>query len=302
MTTARDRWLRVTRSRPCPVCGHPDWCLLAVDGGAAICARTESGKRCGAAGWLHRLRDDRRLFRLPRPVRSLRPIPAPSPTPNLAALAERWHKAAQPFGLVRLAGELGVSPSALDALRVGWSPQYSAWTFPMCDEAGRIVGVRLRLRDGRKLAVRGGHEGLFVPRGYFRDGVPALPDNGAPVLLPEGASDTAAVLGLGFTAIGRPSCSGGLKLAAQLVRGRDVAIVADADKPGRLGAEALARLLVVLCPTVRIIAPPSGLKDVREWVRSGATRSDVLRAIEAARTWPRFSAAAVAAVRGAKHD
>ena len=45
---------------PCPVCGKPDWCLVAEDGSAAICARIEEGsvKRCGDAGWLHILREN----------------------------------------------------------------------------------------------------------------------------------------------------------------------------------------------------------------------------------------------------
>ena len=54
-------WQRVSRRRPCPVCQKPDWCLFT--GGddaptAAICARVESDRRAGEAGWVHRLRDD----------------------------------------------------------------------------------------------------------------------------------------------------------------------------------------------------------------------------------------------------
>ena len=44
-------WKRVSRSDPCPICGKPDWCVVAED--AVICARIESLKRCGEAGWLH---------------------------------------------------------------------------------------------------------------------------------------------------------------------------------------------------------------------------------------------------------
>lgn len=48
---------RVTKTTPCPVCGKPDWCLVADDGSAAICARIEEGsvKKAGDAGWLHRI-------------------------------------------------------------------------------------------------------------------------------------------------------------------------------------------------------------------------------------------------------
>ena len=56
-----DYMKRVTKSEPCPICTKSDWCLYAEDGSAAICARTEQGstKRCGDAGWLHILRDNR---------------------------------------------------------------------------------------------------------------------------------------------------------------------------------------------------------------------------------------------------
>ena len=67
----RSEWRRVRCDRPCPICKQCDWCLLAVDGSVAICAWTESAKRCGEAGWLHRLRDDG--WRLPR--RRVRSVP-----------------------------------------------------------------------------------------------------------------------------------------------------------------------------------------------------------------------------------
>ena len=49
----------VSKKDPCPVCGKPDWCLVAADGSAAICQRIEQGSRkhCGEAGWLHILSD-----------------------------------------------------------------------------------------------------------------------------------------------------------------------------------------------------------------------------------------------------
>ena len=52
---------RATKRHRCPVCGKPDWCLIAREGGdqprAAICARIESDRRWGEAGWLHQFRD-----------------------------------------------------------------------------------------------------------------------------------------------------------------------------------------------------------------------------------------------------
>jgi len=54
-------WKPVSKRRPCLVCGKGDWCLFAGPDDApeaAICARTESVRRIGEAGWLHRLRDN----------------------------------------------------------------------------------------------------------------------------------------------------------------------------------------------------------------------------------------------------
>jgi len=58
--SGKEKMQRVNRQRPCPVCGKPDWCLVAPDKSAAICARIEesSVKRCGDAGWLHILCED----------------------------------------------------------------------------------------------------------------------------------------------------------------------------------------------------------------------------------------------------
>jgi hypothetical protein len=63
------RWRRTNRKDRCPVCKHADWCLISIDGTAAICPRTESPHRCGEAGWLHRL--DTPAARIARPSPTL---------------------------------------------------------------------------------------------------------------------------------------------------------------------------------------------------------------------------------------
>jgi len=118
------------------------------------------------------------------------------------------------------------------------------------------------------------------------DPLPTVPDVGTDLLLiAEGPTDTAAILDLGFSAVGRPSCTGGVNLLVELVRTlkpSGVVIVADGDAPGQRGAETLATVLVAYSASVRIIAPPSGVKDAREWKRSGATSADVQQTIDAA--------------------
>ena len=59
-------------------------------------------------------------------------------------------------------------------------------------------------------------------------------------------------------------------------------IVADGDEPGRGGADNLASVLVAYAPAVRLIEPPEGIKDVRDWLRVGGRRSDVEQRIAAA--------------------
>lgn len=267
---SRGDWKRVSRSDTCPICEKHDWCLVAADATAAICARTQSEKPVGnhGAGWLHRLVNDAR-----RPMprrRRIRSVPAKA-AHDFGALAARYMTAVDHAALERLAQGLGASASSLRRLGVGWDGD--AYTFPMCDCGGRITGIRRRFPNGRKLSAKGGREGLFVPRDLAGDGL---------LLVCEGPTDTVALLDLGFDSVGRPSCRGGVRLLQGFCKGRCAVVFADSDEPGRIGAWALARALRLSCASVKVIRPPNGVKDARDWVRRGATRRDVLRAIEAA--------------------
>ena len=269
-------WQRVSKGRPCPVCGKPDWCLYAgsaPDPTAAICGRIESPKRCGEAGWLHRLRDDPAWE--PR-RRTVWLETATSPTADFGDFAARCAARMNPLALARLAGDLGLSVPSLNRLGIGWSTVHSAWTFPMRTVDDRVTGVRLRLPDGRKLSVRGGKEGLFIPSDL---------DARELLLIGEGLTDTAALLDLDFAAVGRPSCRGGVRLLVEFVRRRkpaQVVVVADGDGVGRQGADRLASVLVAYAAHVCLICPPDAYKDVRQWTLRGATYDDVAAVIEAA--------------------
>jgi len=191
---------------------------------------------------------------------------------ELVLLADRYESLISDRAVKQLAHELGVSVRSLRRLTVGWDGD--AFTFPMRDATGTVVGIRRRFPNGRKLSVKGGREGLFIPRD--------LPAQGQ-LLICEGPTDCAAMLDLAFSAIGRPSCTGGTHLVISLARGRDVVAVADADPPGQRGASALATALSLYCPSVRVIRPPDSAKDARDWQRQGGTHEDILRAIDAAR-------------------
>ena len=268
------RFKRVSKSARCPVCSRGDWCLVAGPDGdptAVICARVESQKRCGEAGWLHRIRDDEAWSPTRRRKVHFAPIVHAA---DFGRLADRCVDALEPRARQSLADELGLSAASLVRMNAGWSLEHRAFTFPMQVASGRVTGIRLRLANSRKLSVRGGHEGLFIPSGLTGD---------CPLLIAEGPTDTAALIDLGFDAIGRPSCSGGTRHVVDFVRVRrinDVVVIADDDEPGRIGADRLATVLTAYSKQVRVIAPPAGVKDARHWRCNGATHEAVSLAID----------------------
>lgn len=276
----RDNY-RATRRRPCPVCGKPDWCLIAKDGTTAICSRTPSKVAKGDAGYLHQLTE---------------PLPKYEPTRSyeLPASNVDWHTMSHRFTeninaamMTDLASKLGVTTHSLFMLETGWSPIHSAFTNPMRDHHGNVVGIRLRKPDGFKFAVTGSSNALFQPMNPTGEG---------PLIIVEGASDVAALLDMGFDAIGRPSCSSCVYMTQDVVasrRNREWVIIEDHDEPkkrpdgsvwfpGQEGAAKLAEALLDTGKPGKVIAA-NGAKDVREWKKSGATRQHVLRAIAMAR-------------------
>jgi len=190
---------------------------------------------------------------------------------DFARLAELWHANLDLDRLRAFADSLGVTAEALRSLGCGWNGR--VFTFPMWSAQRRVVGIRLRdPRTGRKFAVRGSREGVFLPDG----------DPHELLLIVEGPTDAAAGLTLGFDVLGRPSCTGATCITAALTCNRNVVIVADADESGQRGAVALAHILVRVAVAVRVITPPAPHKDLRDWVRAGAPRSHVEAAIAAA--------------------
>ena len=180
----KDGMHRVSKKSPCPVCHRSDWCLIAEDGSAAICARFEEGsvKECGEAGWLHILSDTGQSHSrcLTRSIRI-----SQTPPKHFLALATRYQGWLKEEQLAGLAERLGVLAESLRRLGVGWD--YSGFTFPMSDALGRIIGIRIRYPSGLKAAELGSKQGLFIPA--------ELPAEGL-LLVCEGPTDTAAALDL----------------------------------------------------------------------------------------------------------
>ena len=87
------------------------------------------------------------------------------------------------------------SKAAAVAPRVPYGVVLAADTVGWLD--GRIIGINRRFRDGSKKHLKGTKRGLTYAEDW------ATTDG--PILLPEGGSDTAALLTMGLAAIGRPS-------------------------------------------------------------------------------------------------
>ncbi len=266
-----ERMHRVSKANRCPICGKPDWCLVAADGSAAICARIADGaqRRCGDAGWLHMLRDDGRRPHRHYGVR-ISSSDAGDVSGHCERLAEQYQAMITSQQLLDISTILGVSRASLERLRIGWDGR--AFTFPMSNIRGRIIGIRRRLPNGRKLSVERSSAGLFIPTGLSGQG---------PLLITEGESDCAAGLDLGFDTIGRPGCRSCVAMTIEYVRGCDqLVVVADNDEPGRDGAAKLATALALHCRCVKLVFPPDGMKDLRQWLRAGATHETARKTIE----------------------
>jgi len=218
------RMKRVTKQTPCPVCGKPDWCLVAGDGSTAICARVKEGstKRCGDAGYLHVL-VDRPKGRQRRLQRTSTVGQDDRPDRDFTALQQQYSRQIKDEQLNGLSQQLGVSAQSLKQLRIGFDGQ--AYTFPMSDSQGRIIGMRRRFPDGRKISLTGSKTGLFIPMGLAGT---------EPLIMCEGPTDTAAALDLGFDAIGRPNCNSRIEMTVKAARGRsEIVIISDNDPAGK---------------------------------------------------------------------
>lgn len=141
--------------------------------------------------------------------------------------------------------------------------------FPMYDEDRVCIGVRLRSVAGKKWAIAGSKQGLFIPDATIGDRV----------IICEGPTDTAAMLGLGFYAIGRPSCMGCEDMAAWFCHRREVVIMSDHDEAGHRGSQRLASAMIRRARSVKVIEPLTG-KDIREWTTSADTLQAVIAAAE----------------------
>ncbi len=265
---ASEKMRRVSKQNRCLICGKSDWCLTAPDNSAAICARIEEGslKRCGDAGWLHILENrqngrNRHKCRVNKIRLVTNVSTVNSRSRDFGQLVEHYKQLLTDDKLNSLATALGVSAASLNWLNVGWDGK--AYTFPMSDDIGNVIGIQRRFPNGRKVSVNGSKTGLFIPSDLPAESI---------LLICEGSTDTATALDLGYTAFGRPSCNSKVEMTANFARGRAVIIVSDNDSVGLTGSQRLARVLSLSCPSVKIIYPPKGIKDLRQWLKAGLSK------------------------------
>lgn len=270
---------RVNRQNPCPICNHIDWCSIFSDRQRAICMRIAAGsiRKTANGGFLHILKSGFLSG-------EIQVLPVARIKSEYSSLMRDYQNAINPPRLEKLADNLNLSAQNLVRIGIGWAYPFRAWAFPMMDANGEICGIRLRRDSGRKFAISGSREGLFIPADLPISELQHSPDFN-PLLITEGPTDCAAALEIGFSAIGRPSCTGGIKFLIdwfRINRPPHVVIVADGDAPGQRGAESLACAALPYVSTLRVIRPPEGIKDVRDWKRSGAAKQSVLDVIRAA--------------------
>lgn len=286
----------------CPICGRTnDNCTVAIAGGfikLAYCGRIEEGsiKQNAGGQHLHVIDDgdDR------PPVTAL---PKPKGGPAEFANHVRTLRYFQECPLVEfqrdrvlrgLEQTTGASAAAWRAIGATYFGPGIA-QFPEKNADGEVVGIGKRvLRSGKKFMVDGSGRGLTYADSLFTT------CDVRQVLLPEGASDTAACFDLGIAAIGCPNnrmvvaAADLIGMAAATTWGDDVDVIVigerdqkpDGSWPGRDGAVSRAQQLAKRLPHLRIraVLPPEGHKDVRafhnaqskEAVADGTARQKLL--------------------------
>lgn len=294
-------WVHTSQLRPCPICGRGkggNRCILIPDE-VVQCYYTPSKmprKTTAGDAWLHFLRERPERERPTNRRRIIVRRATPSrPDVGLPKLAGKFQMHLTPDRLRALGHTLGVSCGSLKRLCAGWTNgemmfiasrgeerAINAWSFPRRDADGRVTGISLRPMWGRKFTWTGSGGGLHIPTGF---------EPGGRGILCEGPSDTAAALDLGLNAFGRSSCASDVEEVIRFIRAHELTqliIFSQRDDahyradgsayyPAQDGAEDLARQARLFAPDVRIIMPPEheGDKDVRDWLRRGATATDI---------------------------
>ena len=294
---------RVTKGRPCPVCGREKWCCFDPLSGICLCPRQADGAlqdhsfrpiRLGELGFLH-VHGAASIYAGGSPARPTRASRAKSDAANDPARLAKIQAIYRTSGdhLRVAAEELALPAESLQAFGLGQFNFYfndagkncPTRTWPEWSATGDIVGLGHRRQgDGQKRFQ--GKRGIILTEAHAADRAKLRADIVARgrVVVPEGFTDTVAAQAMGEVAIGRPSVSGGVVAIADLLNSlalpETVEVVllgendlaADGRWPGRdlamEGARKLARLLGYRFRVV-VVMPPAGIKDLRAAWQAG---------------------------------
>jgi len=268
---ATDTYKRV---KQCPICGKRS-CSVSKDGAIAICWRVIDGAfKIGANGQgIHHLNSDVKL-------KASAVAPKPPVDYEYWSRYIREGRMAYSASDFKLGEKLGLSEESLGRIGVGLLSAKTltgsmktscagrfSWSFPMYNEFGRPIGIRLRSESGFKYAADGSRNGLTIPAGTVKPG--------GHMHVVEGPTDTAAALDLGMDAIGRPMNVGLTDMIAACVMRYGpmrLTIITDRDAPDSKAHQATSRganeLRDVMPKSVDVLItyPPGTAKDLREYL------------------------------------
>ena len=223
---------RVSRTRLCPVCSHPDWCLTD-EFNFAICQRVQSDKQWGDAGWYHDLRRGHTRHEL-------------HPATYRAALKPKTR-----FSLV--------DPEPANAVA----------QYVYCDERGTVLyrKVRYPVPGGGKITPfnifrnKAWWTGNKCMEGVERQlyHLPRLIGSTATVYVVEGEKCADLLTDLGYLATCTSegsSITGWKTKFTEFLRGRDVVILPDHDEPGQKFGKHVADCLYGVAARVRLVNLP----------------------------------------------
>ena len=254
-TELQKDFIRVSQNRPCPICGHTDWCCISKTATEVLCPRTKSNIKT-KCGYLHKLDPVQANV-----VRNNMVIPNNTshlPCVNIKKLNDHYMEGLTKERLTLSSQALCIRESALLDMNIGWDVCRGMMTFPMVDEDFHLLGILRRSLTGEKRVIKGSRVGAFVPCNFrMSPGV---------TFVAEGATDTAAVNELGLNVIGRFNCWTGEDVLKSYLEDHTVYVLADNDKDGAgvEGARTLAAQLVSVSRSIRVIILPDKYKDLRE--------------------------------------
>lgn len=283
-------WARVSKHRPCPVCGGSTWCTFSTDGTVTRCTRVQSESpsvgKDGSPGWTH----------FDKPLEIIHAPQKPREVVDAAPIARKCYEEGKKSDAKSwLAEELGVSEESLDLLRVGVGEDHDGtqwYSFPSKDGDGNVIGITRRYIDGSKKTYAGTSNGIFCTYEWWK--TPGI------ILIVEGASDVAAAHSAGICAIGRSSNLGGVAyIQKQLEKhapGRKILVIGERDEkpekrgkfdfcakdcagcsycyPGKYGAEMVSQQLK--CNWCMPLEPH---KDLRQMFSGKSLWADALRCL-----------------------